>query len=733
MIARMRVRESYRIAKAIRQNKIKSKKYHRILKKERIKKELKDFEILQKTNPEAALEKLDKIERARAEERISLRHRNTGKWAKSRAIRAKYDTEARAQLAEQLAKSRDLTRRVQASTDSTSEDDDDGNEAGKESLLTDPTNPWKSVAESAETEIESFVEGFKQYEEEKKNETVQNNAINATENRALPKDISNVTCSSVQDGDAFDSEKPENLDCAESSNEETSIRQCFSESKNLGNEDDLNLREENSSDVNQRANNLNTPPATQIFAADDIESLNACSDEVGSVTLKNSDGEKTALRGMEENKISAQLSTENKTTLQLQQKLTPSNKSKTKAEPEATGNSFVKKIIFSNIEITNRTNENVTINLRQRTPKIISSEYEFQNNGSESGITLINKTKKSKLQKQLNLVNQSGTWEVSSVDASKQNSIETFNNEINSIHKISTIDKIFDNAEHKLKSTLSNHVTELKSNLTNENDNSEKIKKSKYHVDLSMKSRGKKSDIDTTLIEVANEGISTGENDLKTLLNLYDTNKNITKNEVTNIDPHKFLPVKPQKLNSGQLDFVEEHNESEDEELIDINRKLNLEEAFADDDVIEEFRREKEKDIERSNPKDIDLTLPGWGHWAGCSMEQTAENRRKRKNRRLIIKFPKIPRKDDKKDYVIINEDVSNNLKKHMVHDLPFPFKSVKDYETSIRAPIGNTWVPQSAFMKFIQPSVLTRLGSIIEPMSETERSNFKKRKVQKK
>lgn len=54
---------------------------------------MKDFEILQKTNPEAALEKLDKIERARAEERISLRHRNTGKWAKSRAIRAKYDTE----------------------------------------------------------------------------------------------------------------------------------------------------------------------------------------------------------------------------------------------------------------------------------------------------------------------------------------------------------------------------------------------------------------------------------------------------------------------------------------------------------------------------------------------------------------------------------------------------------------------------------------------------------------
>lgn len=63
------------------------------MKKEKIKQELKDFEQLQKTDPEAALEKLEQIERARAEERISLRHRNTGKWARSKAIRAKYDTE----------------------------------------------------------------------------------------------------------------------------------------------------------------------------------------------------------------------------------------------------------------------------------------------------------------------------------------------------------------------------------------------------------------------------------------------------------------------------------------------------------------------------------------------------------------------------------------------------------------------------------------------------------------
>ena len=55
--------------------------------------QLKEFEELQKTNPEAALEKLDQLDKTRAEERMTLRHKNTGKWAKSKQIRAKYDKE----------------------------------------------------------------------------------------------------------------------------------------------------------------------------------------------------------------------------------------------------------------------------------------------------------------------------------------------------------------------------------------------------------------------------------------------------------------------------------------------------------------------------------------------------------------------------------------------------------------------------------------------------------------
>lgn len=91
--AKMRAQQSYKEAKARRQNKIKSKKFHRIQRREKMKQQLKEFELLQKTDPEAALKKLEEIEKARAEERFSLRHKSTGQWARNKQVRAKYDNE----------------------------------------------------------------------------------------------------------------------------------------------------------------------------------------------------------------------------------------------------------------------------------------------------------------------------------------------------------------------------------------------------------------------------------------------------------------------------------------------------------------------------------------------------------------------------------------------------------------------------------------------------------------
>jgi len=84
--------------KTWRQNKIKSKKFHRILRKEKIRQQIKEFEVLKEKNPEEALKRLDAIEKTRAHERASLRHKNTGAWAKNLQIRAKYDKDVSLEL-----------------------------------------------------------------------------------------------------------------------------------------------------------------------------------------------------------------------------------------------------------------------------------------------------------------------------------------------------------------------------------------------------------------------------------------------------------------------------------------------------------------------------------------------------------------------------------------------------------------------------------------------------------
>lgn len=82
-LGRLKLKESHKITKKRQQGKIKSKKYHKLKKREELKKKIKEFEELKVTNPEAALKELEKIERQRVQERTTLRHKNTGTWAKN--------------------------------------------------------------------------------------------------------------------------------------------------------------------------------------------------------------------------------------------------------------------------------------------------------------------------------------------------------------------------------------------------------------------------------------------------------------------------------------------------------------------------------------------------------------------------------------------------------------------------------------------------------------------------
>lgn len=71
-----------------------------------------------------------------------------------------------------------------------------------------------------------------------------------------------------------------------------------------------------------------------------------------------------------------------------------------------------------------------------------------------------------------------------------------------------------------------------------------------------------------------------------------------------------------------------ENGGSSDEVDAEEQQRMTIAQAFADDDVIEEFRQEKADVVEKDKPEDIDLTLPGWGSWGG---EGIKVSKRKRK------------------------------------------------------------------------------------------------------
>ena len=85
-------------------------------------------------------------------------------------------------------------------------------------------------------------------------------------------------------------------------------------------------------------------------------------------------------------------------------------------------------------------------------------------------------------------------------------------------------------------------------------------------------------------------------------------------------------------------------------------QRSKVREAFASDAVMEEFENEKKKEEEKRTPKDVDLTLPGWGAWGGAAMDNEKILRRKRK---AFVKKGKkqSPARDKGLKHVILNED----------------------------------------------------------------------------
>lgn len=327
----------------------------------------------------------------------------------------------------------------------------------------------------------------------------------------------------------------------------------------------------------------------------------------------------------------------------------------------------------------------------------------------------IEKATKNKLNKPNKRLVATSLWQVDDVDVSLKNETD---NEI--------ISEAFDNLENKIVSRVTRKLRKLRKEvkkLENESDTGNKKQAEKSDVVddveyLKLKNQKLKPIIDEELLET-HKNINEGDKEITT--NSLKTNisskedKSSQENSNINIDPSRFIEVKPKYLNTSISKGENEFDElDEDEQVVP---KVDIEDVFEEDDVVASFRQEKEDEINNDLPKDIDLTLPGWGSWGGKGIKI-----RKRRNNRFITKLaPKIPRRDDNKGDIIIHEVRNSKLDSHKISDVPFPFNSVKEYEASVRTPIGNTFIPETAHKKLIRPNVITKVGSIIEPMDEDE------------
>ncbi|KAJ8348741.1 hypothetical protein SKAU_G00273300 [Synaphobranchus kaupii] len=156
---------------------------------------------------------------------------------------------------------------------------------------------------------------------------------------------------------------------------------------------------------------------------------------------------------------------------------------------------------------------------------------------------------------------------------------------------------------------------------------------------------------------------------------------------------------------------IEEEEENEEEQ------KMIIKEAFAGDDVISDFLKDKRKQEEAGNPKVVNLTLPGWGEWGGLGLK-TSRHKRKRFR---VKADPPPPRRDNNLPSVIISEKRNSSIAVHQVSQLPFPFEKPEQFESCMRTPIGNTWNTQRTVQKLTAPKVITQMGAIIEPIAKED------------
>jgi U3 small nucleolar RNA-associated protein 14 len=143
--------------------------------------------------------------------------------------------------------------------------------------------------------------------------------------------------------------------------------------------------------------------------------------------------------------------------------------------------------------------------------------------------------------------------------------------------------------------------------------------------------------------------------------------------------------------------------------------------APTEQDVEKDFLKEKSEVQERDDPTRKKESKPsialGWGSWTG---EGAPTPKLPKFDQPTASKLPKRKRDDEKKSNVIINEKrIKNTANKFQISYIPYPYKSREEYETAMAGGLGKEWNVTSSVKNLTRPSLLTRAGKIIKPISK--------------
>lgn len=278
------------------------------------------------------------------------------------------------------------------------------------------------------------------------------------------------------------------------------------------------------------------------------------------------------------------------------------------------------------------------------------------------------------------------------------------------------INDLFDAKEDRINVEMVTKLSELKPKLLKSDQKTLKrnnIKKRGSNVSenyLGFAKTAKLGDMDDALNEGNVEFFETHAKSSKHLLNEIEQRKEQIARFMKGgdeINPESFLSIKSKHLitaipKSQQFDEVDDEFQVEQ---LSKNNKQRLAEAFSNDDIANDFKEEVENDFKKIAGTE-QLTAPGWGSWGGHGVKRKIAAKKE---------FPDAK----KKDRIIIRSAPNEKLQKHLISSVPFPFKSIQDFEASMQLPIGRDFVPESAHRKLTLQSVVTKAGTIIDPMTE--------------